>query len=147
LTARDIITTEARMCVTRYGDVEYAQHLFVSCNFFGSLWFLLRSWIGSLPVDPQHLIDHPHQFIHSSGGSRAQRSFLQVIWLLCVWVIWNNRNHRLFKDLEKSLSQLLDKIKIHSIESRLDDHFSKVPNSLTSRINLILFHSILIQFY
>jgi hypothetical protein len=50
----------------------------------------------------------------SLGGLRARLSFLQLIWPLCVWVIWNERNHRLFRDSTMSLPQMLDKVKLHS---------------------------------
>jgi hypothetical protein len=41
LAARGILTPEAHMCVSSCGGVESAQHLFLSCNFFGSLWSLV----------------------------------------------------------------------------------------------------------
>jgi len=39
--------------------------------------------------DPDFLRDNLVQFVHSSGGLRARRSSLQLIWLCCVWVLWN----------------------------------------------------------
>jgi hypothetical protein len=68
LAARGIITTEAQLCVSGCRGVESAQHLFLSCTFFGSLWDLLRTWIDFSTVDPQDLLNHFHQFTHSSGG-------------------------------------------------------------------------------
>jgi hypothetical protein len=41
------------------------------------------------PFCPVHIL---------SCGLRARRSFLQLIWLACVWIIWNERNHRLFNN-------------------------------------------------
>jgi hypothetical protein len=38
------------------------------------------------------LSDHFVQFTYSAGGPRARRSFLQIIWLLCVWIVWNEHN-------------------------------------------------------
>ncbi|MCI31917.1 70 kDa peptidyl-prolyl isomerase, partial [Trifolium medium] len=81
LVARGIITPEAQSCVAGCRDMKSAQHLFISCSIFGSLWSSVRSWIGLSSVDPQHLADHFLQFTFSSGGLRARRSFLQLIWL------------------------------------------------------------------
>ncbi|GAU46852.1 hypothetical protein TSUD_241610 [Trifolium subterraneum] len=53
-------------------------------------------------------------FTSSAGGSRAHRSFMQLIWLACVWVVWTERNHRLFRGSTSSSPQLLDKIKLFS---------------------------------
>jgi hypothetical protein len=109
-----IITTEAQSCVTGCGDMESAKHLFISCRIFCSIWSSVRSWNDLSSVDPPTLAHHFLQFTFSSGGLRARRSFLQLICLLCVWVIWNERNQWLFKNSEQSISQLLDKVKLYS---------------------------------
>ncbi|GAU16239.1 hypothetical protein TSUD_298710 [Trifolium subterraneum] len=53
-----IISPEAQSCVAGCEDMESAQHLFISCSIFGSLWSSVRSWIGLSSVDPQNLADH-----------------------------------------------------------------------------------------
>ncbi|KAK2399107.1 hypothetical protein QL285_048972 [Trifolium repens] len=50
--ARCIISPEAHLCVAGCGDIESAQHLFLSCSIFGSLWSLVRSWIGFWQLMP-----------------------------------------------------------------------------------------------
>jgi hypothetical protein len=80
LGARNILSTEAHFCVSGCG-IESAQHLFQSCSTFGSLWALVRSWIGFSAVDAYTLPDHIVQFTSSVGGLRARRSFLQLIGL------------------------------------------------------------------
>jgi hypothetical protein len=70
-------------CVTGCGEVESAQHLFLSCGTFGSLWPMVRSWIGFSSVDAHTLLDHFVQFTYLAGGLCARRSFLQLIWLAC----------------------------------------------------------------
>ncbi|MCH86299.1 hypothetical protein A2U01_0007153, partial [Trifolium medium] len=56
-----------------------------------------------------HKQEHFVQFIHSSGGLRARRSFLQLIWLCSIWVVWNEWNNRIFKAKESTVHQMLDK--------------------------------------
>ncbi|XP_045830915.1 uncharacterized protein LOC123922217 [Trifolium pratense] len=58
LVTRGILSTEAHLCTYGCGEVESAQHLFLSCSFFGSLWSLVSSWIGSSVVTAQTLSDH-----------------------------------------------------------------------------------------
>jgi hypothetical protein len=89
LVARDIISPEVHFCAFGYGDIESAQHLFLSCSTLGSLWALVRSWIGFSTVNTHILPNHLFQFTYSAGGLRARRSFFQLIWLACVWVMWN----------------------------------------------------------
>ncbi|GAU20121.1 hypothetical protein TSUD_140210 [Trifolium subterraneum] len=71
-------------CVTGCGVVESAQHVFISCSSFGSLWTFVSSWVGSAPVSAQTLLDHFVQFSSSAGGSRSRRFVMQLIWLPCV---------------------------------------------------------------
>ncbi|MCH80187.1 hypothetical protein A2U01_0000951 [Trifolium medium] len=84
LVTRGILSPTAHFCVSGCGAAESAQHLFISCSTFGSLWALVRSWIDISSVDSTSLHDHFVQFTYSAGGSRAWRSFLQLIWLACV---------------------------------------------------------------
>jgi hypothetical protein len=114
LVSRRILSTAAHLCVSGCGEAESAQHLFISCGTFGSLWAFMRSWIGIPVAEYTSLRDHFVQFTYSAGGSQARRSFLQLIWLACVWVVWTERNHMLFRGSTSTTHPLLDKIKLFS---------------------------------
>jgi hypothetical protein len=75
----------------------------------------VRSWISFDGVDSQVISDHFQQFIYYTGGLKSRRSFLQLIWLLCAWIMWNERNNRLFKQKENTKFQLLEKVKSYSL--------------------------------
>jgi len=79
LVIRDIISSESRFCVFGCGQVEFFQHLFLTCNTFGSPWQLMRSLIGFSGADTQVLSDYFSQFINSICGLKARRSFLHLI--------------------------------------------------------------------
>ncbi|MCH79613.1 cysteine-rich receptor-like protein kinase, partial [Trifolium medium] len=111
LVARHIIPVDSQLCASGCGGLETVHHMFLSCPVFAPLWHLVRAWIGVSTADPDSLQDHLTQFSYSAGGARARRLFLQLIWLCCIWVIWNERNNRVFKAREASLHQLLDKVK------------------------------------
>ncbi|CAJ2648491.1 unnamed protein product [Trifolium pratense] len=114
LVSQGILSQEAHYCVSGCGVVESTQHVFLVCSTFGSLWSFVGSWIGSSLVIAQTIPDHFVQFTSSTGGSHARRSFMQLIWLACVWVVWTERNHRLFTGSTTSVHQMLDKIKSFS---------------------------------
>jgi hypothetical protein len=76
----------------------------------------VRLWIGFVGADTINIADHLVQFTHMTGVGKAKRSFLQFIWLLCTWVLWNERNNRLFKNVITDVPKLLDKIKYLSLE-------------------------------
>jgi len=43
---RGVISPEAGLCVSGCGTLESAQHLFLSCSTFATLWPMVRDWIG-----------------------------------------------------------------------------------------------------
>lgn len=88
--------------------------LFLHCDIFGSLGQHVRSWIGVSGAVPQSLCAHFIQFTNYLRGSKARRSFLQLLWLLCVWLVWNERNNMLFKNVQTPITKLSDKVKYHS---------------------------------
>ncbi|GAU34745.1 hypothetical protein TSUD_17180 [Trifolium subterraneum] len=80
----DILSPADGLCVPGCGAAESAQHLFLSCSTFGSIWASVRSWIDITSADPTSLHDHFVQFTYFTCGSQVRRSFLQLIWLTYV---------------------------------------------------------------
>lgn len=93
LSRRVIISLDSQLCVTGCSQHESASHLSIHCPIFGSLWQHVKNWIGVYFVDPQHVQDHCHQFSFSTEGYTPSRSFLHMIWLCTIWVLWNERNN------------------------------------------------------
>jgi len=93
LIARRVLSADRSLCVAGCGHPETAQHLFLLCDTFSVLWHMLRDWIGCWGVDANNISDHFFQFTHAAGGGNARRSFMQLLWLLCAWVVWNERNN------------------------------------------------------
>jgi len=89
--------------------------MFISCSTFGTLWQLVRSWIGFDGVDSQVITNHFERFLYYTNGLKLHRSFLQLILLLCAWIVWNERNIKLFKQKENTMFQLLEKVKSYSL--------------------------------
>jgi len=65
-----IITIEDHLCTSGSRDSESASHLFLQCNFFGSIWLLVRAWLGFSSVNPLDFRDHLVQFTFG-GGSKV----------------------------------------------------------------------------
>jgi len=64
---------------------------------------------------PLQVTDHFNQFVHATCGYAPRRLFLQLIWFCCIWVIWNERNQRLFANKVNTMVQLLEKVKMYSL--------------------------------
>ncbi|XP_024628617.1 uncharacterized protein [Medicago truncatula] len=102
------------MCVSGCGEVETTQYLMVSCPIFRELWSHVRAWVGICGADPLYVSDHFLQFTYLAGGAKSRHSFMQLLWLLYVWVLWTVRNNSQFNNTEISINQMVDKVKMHS---------------------------------
>jgi len=52
--------------------------------------------------------------LYSLSAARMRRSFLQLLWLLYVCLVWNDRNNRLFNNSHTLNVELIEKVKFHS---------------------------------
>jgi len=114
LFCRGIITSEAQLCVFGCGQQESETHLFLSCQFFGHLWLLVRNWLDVYSVDLSNIVDHFYQFGTSSNYGKSRCSLMHLIWFACSWVLRKGRNNRLFQNKENTPNQILENVKLLS---------------------------------
>jgi len=55
---------------------ETIDHLLLGCNYFGSIWHIIRHWLGINAVDPFWLTDHLFQLGQIGGTSKRLCSFI-----------------------------------------------------------------------
>jgi len=106
------LTYEAQLCVSGCGQQESETYVFLSCQFFGQLWQLVRNWLGVYSTDPSNIVDHFYQFGTSFGYGKC--SLMHLIWFACSWVLWKERNDKLFQNKVNSPTQILENVKLLS---------------------------------
>jgi len=74
-------------CTGGCGSTEDRDHLFVSCNFYGNIWVLIRGWLGIPTVTSPNLLSHLRHFSGLGGGSKFIVLAFKMIWLAVVYVI------------------------------------------------------------
>lgn len=107
LVRRRVLPIGGAACVSGCGHLERASHLFVSCNIFSSLWFHVWSWLCIDFVPSGDLRQHFIQFTKMAGLSRSTHLYFRIIWFASVWVIWKERNDRVFQNTASDLSTLM----------------------------------------
>jgi len=95
-----IIQDAARGCASGCNFNESVDHLFLHCHVFGQVWYLVCHWLGVHSVNPISISDHYLQFRTCSGFARSKCSFMHLMWFGSIWVIWKERNARLFRAKE-----------------------------------------------
>jgi len=114
LVRRHVLQPNDNLCVGGCGVTETTDHLFLECEIFGTMWFLICHWLGVSFVSPCYIKDHYTHFIHMAGLPRSIHFYLKVIWLACVWEIWKERNNRVFTDKVIDPLRIVEKVKLNS---------------------------------
>jgi len=81
LIKRHILHLNAHLCVGECGMIEDVNHLFLSCDFFGKLWYGISHWLGYHLMFPKNVSDHLYQFDTFNDFSNSKRSALNLILL------------------------------------------------------------------
>ena len=102
------------LCSSGCGKEETIDHLFLKCEFFGSIWHLLHPWLGISTTIPSYMGCHAQQYFGAHAFKKEVCSCFRVVWMTCLWVIWKERNSRIFNNKAPSQDHLLDSIKLHS---------------------------------
>ena len=97
----------------RNGDFTGA-HLFLHCDIFSSLWHHVWRWLHISSVSPGNIRQHFLQFTSMAGLPRFTHTFMKVIWFASIWVIWKERNNRVFQNTVTISSVLVEQVKINS---------------------------------
>jgi len=77
---RSMISHDAQLCVSGFGEVETTNHLFFQYPVFGFLWYMLCDWLGFSSVDFLEIMDHFVRFAYLTSGLKVQHLF----WFTCV---------------------------------------------------------------
>jgi hypothetical protein len=114
LLRRGVIQATDTDCTTGCGELETVTHLFLGCDTYGSLWSYVLHWLGISSVLHGDLRHHFVQFTHQAGLPRSSYLYLRLIWFASVWVIWKERNNRVFNNVALGVEVLLEKVKLNS---------------------------------
>jgi len=114
LRKRNVIDSTLLACVTLCGKEEDRDHLFFNCDHYGRLWLLISQWLGIVTVLNGNLYSHANQFCALGGFSKNSRTGFTVIWISVLFVIWKDRNRRIFQNQSDHLEALLERVKLQT---------------------------------
>ena len=111
---RNVLDVSHVTCATLCGKLEVRDHLFFKCNHYGRLWLLISSWLGIVTVFHAEINIHSKHFSALGGFSKNSRTTFTIIWISVLFVIWKDRNRRIFHNQTDQLVALVEKVKLQT---------------------------------
>jgi hypothetical protein len=98
------------VCVLCGEMEETTSHLFLHCEVTLLIWRKVLNWLDINFITPQNLLLH---FACWNGEviSRNLRKAFMLIWHATIWMIWKERNSRIFKNQFKNFDEVFEDIK------------------------------------
>ncbi|KAJ0552768.1 putative RNA-directed DNA polymerase [Helianthus annuus] len=92
---------------------ESCDHLFVACGFAQVVWQVVCQWCKMQPLIAFRLQDILDAY-KSFGGSAKKKKAFHAVCLVSLWSIWNLRNDMMFAGKSKTVSAVVEEIKLKS---------------------------------
>ena len=113
LVRRHVLHQDDAACVSGWGNLEAAAHLFLACDIFSSLWSHVWHWLGISSVSYGDLRQHFVHFTNMAGLPRSTHLFFRIIWFASIWVLWKERNDHVFQNTASNSSILIKRLNWH----------------------------------
>jgi hypothetical protein len=114
LVVRGVIPSTDMSCAIGCDSIEWVTHLFLQCTLSVDLWTLVWNWLGISFVYAGELRHHFIQFTRMVGMPIYSHLYFRIIWFVTIWLLWNERNNRVFKNTGSSSFVLIEKVKLQS---------------------------------
>jgi len=111
---RNVLATNNVANSALCGKEEEMDHLFFQCDHYGRLWLLILNWFYIATALPGDLYTHANQICALRGLSKNSRTAFSIIWISILFVIWKDRNRRIFQNHFDHLEALLERVKFQT---------------------------------
>jgi len=113
LAIRHILELDASLLFVLCGRrEETSTHLFLHCEYSSLIWHGILNWLEIYFITPHNLFVH-FECWNGEVISKRLKGFW-LIWHVTIWLIWKERNARIFTDQRKDGEEVVDEIKVVS---------------------------------
>jgi len=90
------------LCVLCERHVESSTHLFLHCNVSALIWCGVLNWLEFNFITPPNIFTHFECWNGEANSKRIKKG---------AWLIWKERNERIFNNQRKEVEEIVDEIK------------------------------------
>ncbi|XP_075079754.1 uncharacterized protein LOC142164998 [Nicotiana tabacum] len=96
-------------CSLCQAELETREHLFVECDFAKAIWRKLQKWL-KWKQTIEEWNQHIDWAIKCAKGKSQQAQVFKLVYAECIYVIWMERNHRVFEKKSRSWETIVREI-------------------------------------
>jgi hypothetical protein len=111
---RGAIDAAQLSCAALCGDLEDRDHLFFRCGVYGRIWLLISKWLGFESAFNATPSTHAYQFCGLGDFSKNSRTVFAILWISVLFVVWKDRNNRIFQNRSDQIETLAEKVKLQT---------------------------------
>jgi hypothetical protein len=100
-------------CMLCAGNTETSVHLFLHCAESTKVWYGIMKWLGLILIIPSNL-SISFAMLAGCARDKVTKGVLILIWNAFVWVIWRNRNNRVFNNTAVGFAEMVDQVQLLS---------------------------------
>ncbi|KAK9287462.1 hypothetical protein L1049_015883 [Liquidambar formosana] len=131
---RPFVCLSPQWCVLCKKEGEFVENLFLHCDISIALWQRLFNLANLSWVRPQHSYSLLEVEFRGFGQSKRAKVLWSSVVLAIFWVIWIERNSRIFRDLVEEMDGIWDRVCfLASLWASVDKSFEGIPLSLIIR--------------
>ena len=125
-------------CMLCRGSGETSDHLFLHCPFTLGLWHRLFIQARMMWVQPRSYYDMLTIFYMASGNSTKGKTLWRIACLTLIWMMWQERNARIFEDKWRMFKTLWDLFYFFtSLCASCTDDFKGIPLNVIQLIQYV----------
>ncbi|RVW93876.1 Transposon TX1 uncharacterized 149 kDa protein [Vitis vinifera] len=115
-------------CILCKGNGESIDHIFLHCPVTIGIWYRLFNLAGLVWVPPRSLEDMLVITFKGLRNSLRGKTLWQIACLTLIWIVWQERNNRIFEDKGRTEEMLWDLIRFYSsLWAFCTEAFRQVP--------------------
>ncbi|PWA81931.1 reverse transcriptase zinc-binding domain-containing protein [Artemisia annua] len=107
------VPLQSDLCVFCSSYAESASHLFTGCIFATEIWSRVATWCRLPPIFAFEVTDLLNLAVYQAPTSN-DKYILRGIMVTSIWVLWNERNNRIFKGTKRRAIEVVEHIKTTS---------------------------------
>ncbi|XP_022020079.1 uncharacterized protein LOC110920155 [Helianthus annuus] len=103
------IQLQSTCCVFCNDFPETCEHIFTSCQFAQTVWFIITQWCkipNAFIFSLKDLLEY-----HNLQGSAKKKKALYAVSLVYLWSVWRMRNNMVFNQGQVSVQKVVEEIK------------------------------------